>query len=88
MDTPHPKLRIRTDALDRLRVRHQLTTVRALAEAIGYDPGGLSRVLRGEKGLGVTFIERLCGALGAQVGELFEIDFTPAQTGEDSDPDG
>ncbi len=86
MDTP--RLRIRSEELDRLRSEHQLVTLRALAEAIDYDPGNLSRVLRGEKGLGVPFIVRLCAAFGVQPGALFEIDYGADQTVGESDPHG
>lgn len=66
-------LHLRTDNLAKIRRWKGISTDAQLAEAMGIDPGNLSRVLRGAQQPGPKFIAALCHALDADLGDLFEV---------------
>lgn len=67
------ELRLRAEALAKIRKWVGLSTDAALAERMGTDAGNLSRVLRGKQQPGPKFIAALCTALDAELGDLFEV---------------
>ena len=66
-------LRLKTAMVSKIRGWKGLKTDAALAEAMGIDPGNLSRVLRGKQQPGPKFIASLCQALDAELDDLFEV---------------
>lgn len=66
-------LRLKTEALTKIRNWCGLKTDAALADRMGIDAGNLSRVLRGKQQPGPRFIAALCDALDAELDDLFEI---------------
>lgn len=65
-------LRLKTEQLAKIRRWKGLTTDTAMAQAMGTDPGNLSRVLSGKQQPGPRFIASLCFALDAELDDLFE----------------
>ena len=55
-------LKLRTEQLAKYRTLAGLTTDRALAERMGFDPGNLSRVLAGKQAPGPKFIAAIVSA--------------------------
>lgn len=71
---------LREGNLKKIRRWTGLETNDALAQAVGIDPGNLSRILRGKQTPGGKFIASLCKALDADLDDLFEVvDSTPGQ---------
>lgn len=66
-------LRLKTEQLAKIRKWTGLTTDTALAQAMRYDAGNLSRVLRGKQQPGPKFIAALCHALDSDLDDLFEV---------------
>lgn len=74
-------LRLKLDALQKYRNVAGLKTQNALADAMGYDAGNLSRVLRGEQIPGPKFIAALMNAFpDLTLDDLFEV------VGRDQEP--
>lgn len=72
-------LRLKTEALAKIRKWMKLETDAALALKMGIDAGNLSRVLRGKQQPGPKFIASLCIALEADLADLFEVVDEPAE---------
>ena len=67
-------LKLRTEQLAKYRTLAGLTTDRALAERMGFDPGNLSRVLSGKQTPGPKFIVAIVSAFpGMDLNDLFEV---------------
>lgn len=66
-------LRLREANLAKIRKWTGLTTNAALADAMGIDPGNLSRILQGKQQPGVNAIGSLCTALKCEMDDLFEV---------------
>ena len=68
-------LKLRTEQLRKYRNIAKLTTDKALAEAMDYDAGNLSRVLAGNQQPGPKFIASLVAAFpGLELDDLFEVE--------------
>ena len=67
------RLWLKQDQLAKIRRWKGLTTDAALAQAMGTDPGNLSRVLAGKQQPGPQFIASLCLALDADLTDLFDV---------------
>ena len=68
-------LKLRTEQLRKYRHIAKLTTDKALAEAMDYDAGNLSRVLAGKQQPGPKFIASLVAAFpGLELDDLFEVE--------------
>ncbi|HEY1179336.1 MAG TPA: helix-turn-helix transcriptional regulator [Phytomonospora sp.] len=66
-------LKLKADMVAKIRGWKGLKTDASLAEAMGIDPGNLSRVLKGRQQPGPKFIASLCTALEADLGDIFEV---------------
>lgn len=66
-------LRLRAEQLAKIRRWNGMKTDAALAQAMDFDPGSLSRILRGQQTPGSKFIASLCAALDAELDDLFEV---------------
>lgn len=66
-------LKLKAEMVSKIRGWKGLKTDASLAEAMGIDPGNLSRVLKGRQQPGPKFIASLCTALDADLGDIFEV---------------
>jgi transcriptional regulator with XRE-family HTH domain len=75
-DPTFARLILKRDMIEKIRKWKGLTTDAALANAMQFDAGNLSRVLAGKQQPGPKFIAHLCAALDAEMDDLFRIDYT------------
>lgn len=67
-------LRLRIEHLQKMRKLAKLDTLQALADAMGTDPGNVSRVLHGKQAAGPRFMAALVACFpGYSLDDLFEV---------------
>lgn len=79
-DPTFARLVLKRDMIDKIRRWKGLTTDAALAKAMQFDAGNLSRVLAGKQQPGPKFIAHLCAALDAEMDDLFEVIYAAEDT--------